>query len=174
MNLQSKLDQFRSDNPYDIETQAKRLLASDDAELKLYVISLGLATAKQRQRHVEREYIKTIGEAPPKERLVPGPVTGSVKIVPSKKMQNAARQYILDIWRINGEVKLGDATGNDLAVAIKRESASRDGHEKNAQLYRNLKRTVGAEEIVRDRHDEQSIRAEIKKVYGEFRKSEAA
>ncbi len=174
MNLQTRLEQFRNDNPYDVDTQAKRLLASGDKELLVYTLSLGLATAKQRQRHVERDYIKNIGEAPPKERLVPGRTTGSVKVVPSKRMQNAAKAFILDIWRINGEQKLGDATGNDLAVAINREVMSSVGHDKNATFYRKLKHELSDDDVVRDRWDEKTIRGEIENVYGEFRKSEAA
>lgn len=174
VNLQSRLEQFRNDNPYDVDTQAKRLLAGGDKDLLIYTLSLGLAAAKQRQRHVEREFIKNIGEAPPKERLVPGPVTGSVKIIPSKRTQNALIQLIADTWRVNGEQKLGDATGNDLAVAIKREMASSVGHEKNARFYGNLRKKLGKEEIVREQWDEKSIKAEIEKVYGEFRKEEAA
>jgi hypothetical protein len=174
MNLQSRLEQFRSDNPYDVDTQAKRLLASGDKELLIYTLALGLAAARQRQRHIERDFIKNIGEAPPKERLLPGRVTGSVKIVPSKKSQNAMMQMILDVWRVNGEQKLGDAGSNDLADAIKRETASSIGHDKNAHFYRNLKKELRTDEIVRKRWDENSVRAEIEKVYGEFRKEEAA
>ncbi len=174
MNLQSKLDQFRTDNPYDVDTQAKRLLATGDKELLIYTLSLGLATAKQRQRHIERDYIKNIGEAPPTERLAPGRTTGSVKIVPSKRMQNAARTLILDVWRINGEQKLGDASGNDLTVAINREITSSVGHEKNAQFYRSLKKELNGTDQVRTKWDEKLVRDEIEKVYGEFRKGEAA
>lgn len=173
MNLQSKLDQFRLDNPYDVETQAKRLLASDDKDLILYILALGLNTAKQRQRHVERDFMKNIGEAPPKERLVPGRVTGSVKIVPSKKTTNAMQQLILDVWHV-GDIKLGDATGNDLAVAINREHQSSKGHQKNALFYQHIKKKVGEDEAVREQWDERTIRAEIENVYGEFRKQEAA
>src|SRR6516164_1089242 len=103
MNIQMKLEQFRDDNPYDVETQAKRLLATEDKELILYVLSLGLATAKQRERHQKREYIKNVGEAPPKERITAGPVTGSIKITPirpSKKIQNAIKEFILDVWMV--------------------------------------------------------------------------
>ncbi len=174
MNLQSRLEQFRTDNPYDNDTQAKRLLAGGDQELILYVVALGLATAKQRQRHIERDYIKNIGEAPPKERLVPGPVTGSVKVIPSKKTQNAMRQMILDVWHVNGDQKLGDATGNDLALAIKREKQSSIGHDKNARLYSLLRKPMEDEDTVRECWDEKSVRTEIEKVYGEFRREEAA
>ncbi len=40
MNLQAKLEQFREDNPYDVDTQAKRLLATDDKPLILHVLAL--------------------------------------------------------------------------------------------------------------------------------------
>ena len=173
MNLQSKLDQFRADNPYDCETQAKRLFASGDQELILYILALGLTMAKQRQRHVERDYMKNIGEAPPRERLVPGRVTGSVKVLPTKKTQNAMKQLILDVWHV-GNIKLGDATGNDLAEAINREHQSARGHQKNATFYAHVKKKVGEHEAVRERWDEQTIRSEIETVYGEFRKQEAA
>jgi hypothetical protein len=177
MNLQSRLEQFRQDNPYDTDTQAKRLLATNERELILYTLALGLATAKQRQRHVERDYIKNVGEAPPKERLVPGRTTGSAKVIEvrhSKRMQNAMKQFIVDIWRINGEQKLGDATSNDLAVAIKREQSSSAGHDKNARFYAILKKELHGTEKVRDRWEEKTVRAEIENVYGELRKSEAA
>jgi hypothetical protein len=173
MNVQAKLDQFRNDNPYDVDTQAKRMLAADDQELILYVIALGLTTARQRQRHQERDYIKNVGQAPPKERLMPGRVTGSVRVLPTKKTTNAMSQYILDIWRV-GELKLGDATGNDLAGAIKREKASSIGHDKNARLYANLKKKLDDDQAVREEWNEASVRSEIESVYGEFRKQEAA
>src|SRR5215475_11724719 len=105
MNLQAKLDQFRDDNPYDNDTQAKRLLASGDEALTLHVLALGFATAKQRQRHMERDYIKNVGEAPPRGRVAVGR-TGSIKIVQSRRMQNITRQHIMDVWRI-GELQLG-------------------------------------------------------------------
>jgi hypothetical protein len=177
MNLQNRLQQFRDDNPYDIDTQAKRLLASDDKLLLLYVLALGLATAKQRQRHEERSYIKNVGFAKPQERLVPRPggTTGSVvAIKPTIKARNAMRELILNVWRINGEQRLGDATGNDLAIAIKREDASSVGHNKNAQFYGSLKQKTGNYERVSEHWNEDSVRREIEKVYGEFRKTEAA
>ena len=174
MNIQAKLDQFRSDNPYDIDTQAKRLLASGDQELLLYVLFLGLVTAKQRQRHVEREHIKNIGVAPPKERFAAGRTTGSVTVVPTKKTRNAMTQLILDVWQINGEKKLSDATGNDLAVAINRELASAKGHTKNSEFYTSLKKDLAPTEKVSDKWDEASVRKLIESVYGEFRKAEAA
>ena len=177
MDLSSRLDQFRDDNPYDMHTQAKRLLAAADQDLILYTLALGLATAKQRQRHTERAYIKNVGAAPPKERLVPGRVTGAVKVVPmkpSRRMQNAIQQLISDVWRVNGEQKLGDCSGNDLAVAIDRETSSATGHSKNANFYRNLKEPMKSNDIVRNKWEEKALRAEIEKVYGEFRKEEAA
>jgi hypothetical protein len=174
MNVQSKLDQFRTDNPYDFDTQAKRLLASDDKELILYVLTLGFAVAKSRQRHTERDYIKNVGQAPPVERLVPGRVTGSVKILPTKKTQNAMNQLILNVWRVNGEQKLGDATGNDLSIAIKRETTSSIGHDKNARFYAQLKKELNSKQTVSDKWDEGLVRQLIEEVYGEFRKSEAA
>jgi len=176
MNLQNKLDQFRSDNPYDVDTQAKRLLATDDRELLLYTLALGLATAKQRQHHLERNYIKNIGAAPPQERLVAGHVTGSVKVVPikpGKRAQNAMAKLIVDVWRIGGDQKLGDANANDLAQAIKRESASAAGHGKNADFYTTLKEKLSGDDQVRHRWDEASVRDTIETVYGEFRHSEA-
>jgi hypothetical protein len=174
MNLQAKLDQFRDDNPYDVLTQAKRLLATDDKDLILHVVALGLATAKQRQRHVERDYIKNIGEAPRRGRTVAGPTTGSIRIVPSKKMQNVTRQMILDVWRVNGEQSLGDATANDLTVAINRENNSAEGHSKNSLFYNGLKEGIRGAETVRTKWSEKSVRAKIEEVYGEFRKTEAA
>jgi hypothetical protein len=174
MNLQSKVEQFCADNPYDADTQAKRLLAGNDEKLILYVLALGLATAKARRRHAERDYMKNLGHAPPQERLAPGRVTGSVKLLPSKKTRNAMQQMLLDVWRINGEQKLGDANENDLSIAIKREVTSSAGHDKNAQLYKSLKKDLGPHDIVRDKWDEQSVRDQIEQVYGEFRKSEAA
>ena|SRR6516165_4874243 len=179
MNLQNRLDQFRDDNPYDSDTQAKRLLATDDKELIIYTLALGLQTAKQRERHLQRDYIKNTGEVKQTERFVPRPggTTGSVvvaKIKPSRRVQNATRQLILDTWHINGEMKLGDASGNDLAVAIKRERASQRGHGKNAEFYTGLKSRVDKNDIVRQKWDEQSTRVEIEKVYGEFRQTEAA
>jgi hypothetical protein len=174
MNLQNKLDQFRADNPYDVDTQAKRLLASNDKPLILHVLALGLAVAKQRQRHVERSHIKNIGEARQKERFVPGPVTGSIVVKPSKATQNAMRSLILDVWRINGEMKLGDATSNDLQVAIKRERASQNGHAKNAELYFTLDKPInGTTDQVRQKWTEKTVRGAIKNVYGEFRTTEA-
>ncbi len=177
MDLSSKLDQFRDDNPYDVQTQAKRLLAANDKELILYTLAMGLVAAKARQRHVERSYIKNVGAAPPKERLTPGPVTGSVRVVPikpSKRIQNAMQQLIADVWRVNGEQKLGDCSGNDLAVAISRETSSANGHSKNAEFYRHLKEPMKLTDTVRKTWEEKAIRAEIEKVYGEFRKEEAA
>ena len=177
MNLQNKLDQFRNDNPVDFDTQAKRLLAADDRDLILYVLALGLATAKQRQRHLERDYIKTIGAAPPKERLIPGRVTGSVIITPvpvSKRLRALTQQLIVDVWRIGGEQKLGDATKNDLATAISRENSSSEGHRKNAEFYDRLKQPLGDEDTVRVKWKEGAVRNTIKTVYGEFRKAEAA
>ena len=174
MNLQNKLDQFRDDNPYDVDTQAKRILAANDKELILYVLALGLATAKQRQRHLERSYIKNFGEAKQKERFRPGPVTGSViRIKPSRRVQNATRALILDTWLINGEQKLGEATKNDLAVAIKRELASSAGHGKNAEFYGILQKPLETTERVHQRWDEKATNTEIEKVYGEFRTGEA-
>jgi hypothetical protein len=174
MNLQNQLDQFCDDNPYDVNTQAKRLLAKHDNRLLLYVLTLGLMTARTRRRHNEREYIKNVGQAPPSERLVSGRVTGSVKIVPSKKTRNAMTQMILDVWRVNGETKLGDATGNDLAIASQTARASAAGQEKNAVFYDSLKKDMGPKEKVREQWTEDSVRSQIEKVYGEFRKSEAA
>jgi uncharacterized membrane protein YheB (UPF0754 family) len=179
MDMSSKLDQFRDDNPYDVQTQAKRLLATEDKDLILYTLALGLISAKSRQRHVERTYIKNIGAAPsiPKERLTPGRTTGSVKIVPiktSRRMKNIIQQLIVDVWRVNGEQRLGDCTGNDLATAISRETSSANGHAKNAAFYHNLKEPMKPEDVVRQKWEEKAVRAEIEKVYGEFRKEEAA
>jgi len=174
MNLSSKLDQFRDDNPYDCETQAKRLLATEDKELILHVLALGLATAKQRQRHIERDYIKNIGEAPFRGRVVTGPVTGSIRVKPSRRFQNVTRQLMVDVWRINGEIPLGDATANDLAVAITREDKSAEGHGKNAKFYRVLKEPMKGDDVVRKVWPEKEIRNRIEETYGEFRKSEAA
>lgn len=178
MNLQHSLDQFRDDNPYDVNTQAKRLLASGDKELILYVLALGLATAKQRQRHQEREYIKNIGEAPQqKTKIVSGRTTGSIKTIPikpSKRIQNITRQLIFDVWRINGEQKLGDANANDLEVAINRETKSANGHNLNARFYIEIKTNLEKTETVREKWDEGMIRSKIEEIYGEFRKTEAA
>lgn len=174
MNLQAKLEQFRDDNPYDCDTQAKRLLATDDKDLIIHVLALGLATAKQRQRHQERDYIKNIGEAPRRGKIVSGPTTGSIRVIPSRRMQNITKQLIFDVWRINGEQKLGDATRNDLALAISRETKSAEGHSKNSQFYTAIRTELGNEDTVRMKWDEKAIRAKIEDIYGEFRKSEAA
>lgn len=178
MNIQAKLDQFREDNPYDIETQAKRLLAKNDRELLLYVIAVGLATAKQQQRHYERNFIKNVGEAPQRERLIPGRVTGSVvsiKAAPTQKARNAARQLIADVWHC-GEKPLGTTNAIDMALAIKRETASSIGHQKNAQFYDLLKQGLNpnGSDTVSMRYSEKTLRAAIERVYGEFRKTEAA
>src|SRR5262245_11106294 len=175
MNLQAKLDQFRDDNPYDVETQAKRLLAQGDKELILHVLALGLATAKQRQRHMERDYIKNLGEAPHRGRVVRGRTTGSIKIAPSRRMQNITRQLIADVWKINGEQSLGDATANDLTMAINRETKSAEGHNKNASFYATIREPLtNTTTRVRMNWDEKNIRFKIEATYGEYRKSEAA
>lgn len=175
MNLQARLDQFREDNPYDNNTQAKRLLAAEDIDLILHVLALGFATAKQRQRHQERDYIKNIGEAPRRGKIVSGAVVGSIKVIPSKRMQNITKQLILDVWRINGEQKLGDATRNDLTTAINREDRSAEGHGKNATFYRAIREPMGVSDIVREKwKNEKAVREKIETVYGEFRKTEAA
>jgi hypothetical protein len=174
MNLQNQLEQFRDDNPYDVDTQAKRLLATDDKPLILYALALGLTVAKHRQRHLDRDYIKNVGQAKEKERFRPGRVTGSVvPIKPSRKTQNATRALILSSWRINGDQPLGDATANDLSDAIKREMASANGHGKNAEFYTNLKAPLEGIERVHQHWDERTTKDEIEKVYGEFRTSEA-
>lgn len=180
MNLQSKLDQFRSDNPYDVDTQAKRLLATNDKELILYVLALGLATAKQRQRHYERDYMKNVGEAPPRERerFIPGPVTGSVKVIkikPGKREENARRQLIMDTWMV-GEKRMADCNSHDMIAAIKREEASEKGHAKNKTLYTkaNARLAQNGKEKMGEKWDEKSIRALIEEVYGEFRTQEVA
>lgn len=178
MNLQARLDEFREDNPYDVDTQAKRLLATDNKELIIYVLALGLATAKQRQRHAERDYIKTAGQAPQRERLVPGRVTGSVvsiPVKPSRRIQNAMQNLIVDVWRIGGEQRLGDANATDLANAVRRENASAAGHGKNAVFYEALKKKLKADgsDKVRDQWQEKDVKKQIETVYGEFRKSEA-
>jgi hypothetical protein len=168
VDVRSKLDQFRSDYPFDVQTQARRLASSGDDDLIVYVLALGLQMALQRQRHMERSVIKNTGMAPQRERF------GSIKIVPSKKARNAMRQMILDVWRINGGMALGDATGNDLAIAIDREEKSANGHTRNAKLYRILKAEIGPNETVRSKWDENSIRDQIENVYGEFRQAEVA
>jgi hypothetical protein len=177
MNLQNKLQQFRDDNPYDNHTIAKRLYATEDKALIIYVLELGLQAAKQRKRHEERSFIKNMGFAKPKERLAPHPsgVTGAViRIKTGPKTRNALQEMLLDVWRINGEQKLGDANRNDLASAIKRETSSSVGHSKNAEFYAALRKQINDNDVVRQHFDEASIRSEIEKVYGEFRKSEAA
>jgi hypothetical protein len=178
MNIQAKLDQFRSDNPFDLETQAKRLLAMDDRSLILYVVGLGLATAEQRQRHYERDFIKNIGSAPQRERLVPGRVTGSivsVKVLPTERARNAARQLIADVWHC-GDKPLGTTTAIDMANAIKREKSSSAGHLKNAEFYGILKEGLKPDgsDSVSMRFTEKTLRGVIERVYGEFRKTEAA
>ena len=107
----------------------------------------------------------------------PGRVTGAVKVVdikPSKRIQNLTQQLIYDVWRVNGDQKLGDCTDNDLAVAIVQETVSAGGHAKNATFYSNLKEPMKSKETVRTVWKEKTVRAEIEKVYGEFRKEEAA
>jgi len=177
MNIQMKLEQFRDDNPYNSETQAKRLLASNDTELILYVLALGLQTAKQRERHQQREYIKNVGETPPRQRVTPGRVTGSVKITPikpSKKTTDALKELIADVWMV-GDKQLGDCTEEDLSNAIKRENASSIGHAKNKALYVSLKKPLdGTQQCIRMKWNEKDIRQEIEKIYGEFRRGEAA
>lgn len=178
MNIQAKLDQFREDNPYDIETQAKRLLANDDRALLLYVVAMGLTAAKQQQRHYERNFIKNTGIAPQRERLVPGRVTGSVisiKVAPTEKARNAARQLIAEVWHC-GDKALGTTNAIDMAQAIKRETASSLGHQKNAQFYGLLKEGLNPDgsDTVSMRYTEKALRGTIERVYGEFRKTEAA
>lgn len=177
MNLQAKLDQFRDDNPFDADTQAKRLLAGGDKELILHVLALGLTTAKQRQRHQEREYIKTIGEAPqPREKIVPGRVTGSIRTIPikaSKRREKMVKELIFDIWHV-GNQKLGDTNRNDLAVAITRETNSANGHSLNVKFYTAIRASLDKEETVREKWSEEAIRSKIEETYGEFRKFEAA
>jgi hypothetical protein len=195
MNLQNKLDQFRDDNPYDYHTQAKRLLAKGDNELILYVLALGFATAKQRQRHLERDIIKNTGQAPPLERLVAGkpiiPPTPAGKkpqtiisgrasgtVTPikieRKHVQNALERLIGETWEV-GSKKLNDCNGNDLKNAEDRAEASANGQMKNKAFYANLraagvdnKTTVGA------KLSNDQLRQHIEKVYGEFRTKEAA
>jgi hypothetical protein len=89
-------------------------------------------------------------------------------------MQNVTRQMILDVWRVNGEQSLGDATANDLTVAINRENNSAEGHSKNSLFYNGLKEGIRGAETVRTKWSEKSVRAKIEEVYGEFRKTEAA
>ncbi len=178
MNIQAKLDQFRDDNPYDIETQAKRLLAANDKELVLFVVSIGLATAKQRQRHYERDYIKNTGTTPPRERLIPGRVTGSIISIKAKqtdRAKNAARQLIADIWHC-GDKPLGTTNAIDMAEAMKRETQSSLGHQKNAQFYGLLRNGLNPDgsDTIAMRYTEKALRSTIERVYGEFRKSEAA
>lgn len=177
MNLSTKLDHFRAENPYDIATQAKRLLATDDKEMINYVVELGLTLARSRQRHDERQYIKDTGTARPKEHMVvaQGRVTGAVKFIPGKRGRNAMTQLIADTWRVNGEQRLGDATHADLGSAIKRESTSLLGHRKNIDFYQELSEPLkGTTDSVRTKWSEGSIRTAIEKVYGEFRTTEAA
>lgn len=177
MNLTNRLEQFRTDNPYDAQTQSKRLLASNDKELILYVLQLGFALAKQRQRHDDRQYIKNTGHANAKEKMTisRGRVTGSVVIKPSRKTFNAMQKLIVDVWTINGEQKLGDATAANLGEAVQREMISSDGHRKNAEFYNILRKPLmGTSQIVRDQWTDETMRPEIERVYGEFRKSEAA
>lgn len=176
MNLQSKLDQFRNDNPYDNDTQAKRLLAGGDKELTLYVLALGLSTAKQRQRHYERDFIKNVGAAPLKERFVPGPTTGSIiRVKPGKRQENARKQLILDVWIVNGDKSFGKCNWHDLGAAIKREDATRNGLALNIQLYKGVQQTLKPDgsDLVDQKWNEKTIRDEIEKVYGEFRTGEA-
>src|SRR5215475_14782252 len=137
MNLQARLDQFRDDHPYDNATQAKNLLASDDKDLILHVLALGFQTARQREQHFVRGYIKNRGMAPTasKEKFKPGKVTGSViriKVPPSRREQALHRKLIGDAWLIANVQKLNEATRNDLSKAIDRENASSNGHGKNA------------------------------------------
>jgi hypothetical protein len=176
MKLSTKLEQFRTDNPYDVPTQAKRLLASKDEALIRYAVELGLTTVKFRVRHEQRQYIKETGYAQPRERMIvsPGRVTGAVMIRPSKRTQNAMQQLVLDVWRIQGEQKLGDATAADLGEAIVRETTSATGHTKNAQFYGILKETLNGTESVRSRWTDDTLRPKIEAVFGEFRRSEAA
>jgi len=180
MNLQSKLDQFRDDNPYDPNTQAKRLLATDDKDLILHVLALGFATAKQRQRHYERDYMKNLGEAPQphKVKIVSGRTTGSIRTIPikpSRRMEQLTKQLLYDTWYINGEMKLGDANQNDLTVAINREVSSANGHNLNAKFYTEIRAGLSEkDDVVRSKWSEKTIRAKIEETYGEFRKSEAA
>jgi hypothetical protein len=177
MNIQYRLEQFLDDNPYDADTQAKRLMASDDADLIRYAIALGLTTAKARQRQSERDYIKNTGYAMERERLVPGRVTGSVvvkKIPRGKRGQNALRLLICDAWMI-GDKMLGDATIADLSGAIAREVASAHGHTKNVDFYTAIKSRMTPDGgLLRKQLSEDAIRKEIESVYGEFRTREAA
>jgi len=178
MNLRTKLEQFRSDNPFDVGTQAKRLVAANEKELLLYVVTMGLMSAKQQQRHYERDFIKNVGHAPLRELLVPGRVTGSVvvkKMNPTERARNAARQLIADIWHC-GDKTLGTTTAIDMAEAIRRENSSSIGHQKNAEFYRILKNGLKPDgsDTVAMKYTEKSLRGIIESVYGEFRKAEAA
>ena len=176
MKLSNRLENFRADNPFDVGTQAKRLLATKDDKLIMYVLELGLTLAKSRQRHEDRSHMKETGYAKSKEKLIirPGRVTGSVIIKPGRRTQNAIQQLVLDTWRINGEQKLGDATAADLGDAIKRENVSANGHKKNAEFYDIIRKPLKGDNIVRSQWNDDTLRPKIEAVYGEFRQGEAA
>lgn len=176
MSLATRLENFRADNPYDVATQAKRLLAKDDKELLFYVVELGLKYAKQRQQHEARQYIKETGFTRATERMIvsPGRVTGSVVIKTSKRTRNAIRQLILDVWRINGDQRLGDANAAQLGEAINREETSIVGHGKNVTFYKAVMAALEPNETVRQRWTDDTLRPQIEAVYGEFRTSEIA
>lgn len=90
-------------------------------------------------------------------------------------MKNAMEQFIMDVWRINGEQPLGDANYHDLTNAEKRAEANEKGQAKNKEFYKRAKKRLDPKgsDKMRQRWDEKSIRTEIEKVYGEFRKGEA-
>lgn len=172
-----KLQNFRDDNPYDIATQAKRLLAAKDDDLIRYVIELGLTMARQRDRHEERRHIKETGFTRPLQKVVmsKGKTTGSIIVKMGKKTRNAAQSLILDVWRINGDLPLGDATAADLGEAIIKEEKSLVGHAKNKQLYQIMQKPIeGTSSPVRSHWTDNTLRPEIEEIYGEFRTSAAA
>lgn len=57
---------------------------------------------------------------------------------------------ILQSWRLSVGVTLGQATGEQLDLEIKRETAKRDGLNKNLKFYRSIRQKIGQSERVAD------------------------
>lgn len=154
MSIESaKLEAFREANPVDARTQAIIMLdVLGDRDLIIYTLMLGIITARQRKRHVERSFIKVHAEAPqPLQRIKPSP-----KIV----------KLILDTWMLNGQ-RLGDATSADLSAAISQGEKNIIGINKNNEFYAKLQTKLTDEtQRVRDKWTEKTVAKAIEEVYG--------
>lgn len=70
-----------------------------------------------------------------------------------QNMQQILDEYALskfDKWIINGTIKLGDATREQLLTAATKEEGLADGHQKNATFYRTLAARLPAGEQLRN------------------------